>query len=130
MKHRGAVILLALGVAAAGFMSMGLVRAAEERPELGGPVVVSSSPKEGVSTSLEEGASASPREGASDSPSPRRSEEPEPVAESDEPGSSPVHKSVPPSSHKTKAEPVKPPSPRPGGGDDDDDGGGDDDGDD
>ncbi|MFC5834101.1 hypothetical protein [Nonomuraea insulae] len=110
MKHRGMVIILVLGLAAAGFMSVQLVRAADEGPDLGGPVVVSRSPAASTS-SMGRSAEPSPRAGS--------------TGKSAEPG-----EGERPAPRKTKAEPVKPPSPRPGGGDDDDDGGGDDDDDD
>ncbi|MBB6555157.1 hypothetical protein [Nonomuraea rubra] len=133
MKHRGTVILLGLLVAAAGVMSVELVRAADEELDLGGPVVVSpsSSPSAGSASrpvrTGDEGSVPDPvRTGTSE---PARTGEASPGAspgagKSGEPGAS-----VRPSPRKTKAEPVKPPSPRPGGGDDDDDdddGGGDD----
>ncbi|TDD24944.1 hypothetical protein [Nonomuraea diastatica] len=119
MKQRGTVILLVLAAAVAGFMSVGLVQAAEE-PDLGGPVVVTPSP-DGHSTS-------DPRT-SSPTPSGQKTSEP---AVSGSPSKSPGPRhSAGSTPRKTKAEPVKPPSPRPGGGDDDDDdgddGGGDDD---
>ncbi|MEV4172347.1 hypothetical protein [Nonomuraea sp. NPDC049709] len=122
MKHRGTMILLALGVAVAGVMSMGLVRAAGQNPDLGEPVVVSPSPSSPASA-VPSGRAGEPTSKAG---SPTGSPGAEPGG-SAEPGASER-----PTSRKSKAEPVEPPSPRPGGGgdDDDDDGGGDDDGDD
>jgi hypothetical protein len=79
MKRRASVVLLLAGMTAAGFLSAGLVRAADDGPDLGESVVVS--------------------------PSPART-------------TTAVRPSMAP---KTKAEPVKPPSPKPGGGEDDDD---------
>ncbi|MFG1702726.1 hypothetical protein ACFLIM_06000 [Nonomuraea sp. M3C6] len=110
MKHRGTMILLVLGVAVAGFMSVGLVRAADDGPDLGEPVVVERVPGERVTSTPASTASPSASTGNDGEPSPTKSA------------------SERPSPRKTKAEPVKPPSPRPGGGDDDDadddDGGG------
>ncbi|MEO3798427.1 hypothetical protein [Nonomuraea sp. B1E8] len=115
MKQRGTVILLVLAAAVAGFMSVGLVQAAEE-PDLGGPVVVTPSP-DGHRTD-------DPRT-SDPGPSGQTTSEP---AVSGSPSKSPEPRhSVGPTPRRTKAEPVRPPSPRPGGGDDDDDG---DDGDD
>jgi hypothetical protein len=116
MKQRAMVILLVLGAAAAGFLSVGLVHAAGGGPDLGGPVVVSPSPGSSLGS------------GPSDSHTPR------PTGDAGESTASTADKSAAkPTPRKTAAEPVKPPSPRPGGGggggDDDDDGGGDDDGD-
>nr|SBO92705.1 syntenic homolog of Saccharomyces cerevisiae YPR104C (FHL1) [Nonomuraea gerenzanensis] len=125
------MILLALAVAAAGVMSVELVRAADEELDLGGPVVVSPSSSPGSAS-----ASRSVREGDAGAPEDGATSEPPPQAEAS-PSATPTVSGEPvrserPTPRKTKAEPVKPPSPRPGGGgdDDDDDDGGDDDGDD
>ncbi|WP_188190484.1 hypothetical protein [Nonomuraea sp. SYSU D8015] len=115
MKHRAMVVLLVLGAAVVGFMSVGWVRAADSGPELGRPVVVTPSPD-------------SP-------PTPSRTDPPVSGSSGESTASTP-DKSTPqkstadkPTPRKSKAEPVKPPSPRPGGDgdDDDDDDGGDDD---
>ncbi|MDP4511063.1 hypothetical protein [Nonomuraea turcica] len=114
MKQRAMVMLFGLGAAVAGILSVGLVNAADRGSDLGEPVVVSPSP------------SGSPDR--SQSPSPGRSQSGD-AAHAPE-----KTESKRPTPRKTKAEPVKPPSPRPGGGDDDgsddDDDGGDDDDDD
>ncbi|TDD00636.1 hypothetical protein E1292_28240 [Nonomuraea deserti] len=114
MKQRGTVILLVLAAAVAGFMSVGLVQAAEE-PDLGGPVVVTPSP-DGHST-------YDPR---TSDPTPSGQKTSRPAVSGSPSKNTPRH-SAGPTPRRTKAEPVRPPSPRPGGGDDDDD---DDDGDD
>ncbi|MGR6923496.1 hypothetical protein ACU635_55345 [[Actinomadura] parvosata] len=144
MKHRGTVILLALVAAAAGVMTVGLVRAADEELDLGGPVVVSPSSGRGSAARPVRGDDGSApeqpaRAGDADDAGPASSAEASPEAgpepsKSDEPA-----RAERPAPRKTRAEPVKPPSPRPGGDDDGDDGGddgggsdggGDDDGDD
>ncbi|TYB55073.1 hypothetical protein FXF51_46255 [Nonomuraea sp. PA05] len=141
MKHRGTVILLALLAAGAGAMSVGLVRAADEELDLGGPVVVSPSSSPGGANASravrgDEGASEPVRtdDGAS---GPVRTDEagasePSRTGEASAAKSGEPVRSERPTPRKAKAEPVQPPSPRPGGGggDDDDDDGGDDDGDD
>ncbi|RVX47700.1 hypothetical protein EDD27_10647 [Nonomuraea polychroma] len=117
MKQRAMVMLFGLGVAVAGFLSVGLVNAADRGSDLGEPVVVSPSPS----------ASAAASPDRSQSPSPDRSQS------GDAAGTPQKTESKRPTPRKTKAEPVKPPSPRPGGvgdDDDDDDDGGDDDDDD
>ncbi|NJP89423.1 hypothetical protein HCN51_08190 [Nonomuraea sp. FMUSA5-5] len=137
MKHRGTVILLALVAAAAGVMTVGLVRAADEELDLGGPVVVSPSSGRGSAARPVRGDDGSPpeqpgRAGDTGDAEPATSAKASPKA-GPEPSKSerPVRAEQRPAPRKTKAEPVKPPSPRPGGDDDDDDdGGGDDDGDD
>ncbi|MGN9838361.1 hypothetical protein ACTMTI_09610 [Nonomuraea sp. H19] len=116
MKRGVMVVLLVVGVAAAGVMSMGLVRAADRGPDLGGPVVVSPSPVQEKSGSPVQG-----------SPEPAPSVNDEVGQSAGEPA---PENTARPTPRKTKAEPVKPPSPRPGGDgndDDDDDGDGDDD---
>jgi hypothetical protein len=108
MKHRAMVVLLVLGAAVAGFLSVGLVRAADDGPDLGEPVVVtpSAEPSPGPSLSGSTGRATTGDDGEGKAGTPEKST---------------------PTPRKIKAEPVKPPSPRPGGGgDDDDDGGGDD----
>ncbi|WP_326828907.1 hypothetical protein OIE13_27660 [Streptosporangium sp. NBC_01810] len=131
MKHRGAVILLVLGLVAVGFMSMGFMRAANEGSDLGGPVVVSPSPGRGGqgTPSASPGKSGEPGSGVN-------SGDPGSGVKSGDPGSASPGKSekparsAQPTPRKSKAEPVRPPSPRLGGGgddDDDDDGEGDDD---
>jgi hypothetical protein len=139
MKHRGTVILLALLVAAAGVVSVGLVQAADEELDLGGPVVVSPSSSPGTGSasrsvrSEDEGSVPDPaRTGQAGTSEPARAGEASPGASPGAVKSGEPVRSERPAPRKTKAEPVKPPSPRPGGGDDgdDDDGGGDDDGDD
>lgn len=126
MKHRALVVLLVLGAAAAGFMSVGWGRAAGG-PDLGDPVVVSPPPEPASERSPTSSSSARPSP-----PGPTGNGGESTVGTPDEstvgtPDESTPKKSTP-APRKTKAEPVKPPSPRPGGGggDDDDDDGGDD----
>ncbi|MEV0622372.1 hypothetical protein AB0I81_54280 [Nonomuraea sp. NPDC050404] len=132
MKHRGTVILLVLLAAAVAVTSVGLVQAADSGPDLGEAIMVSPSPlaspgRASASETLRTGESKPTQSGESD---PTRPGESPSVGSSPSPSAdrSPSER---PTARKTKAEPVKPLSPRPGGGDDDDDDdGGDDDGDD
>ncbi|WP_156325794.1 hypothetical protein [Nonomuraea sp. SBT364] len=109
MKRRAPLVVILVGVALAGFMAYGLAQVAGRGPELGGPVVVSHTANSGGTPAT------TPERTATPGTTPPETPTPTPTAS--------------PSKRKTKAEPVKPPSPRPGG-DDDDDGGDDDGGDD
>ncbi|MBF8191894.1 hypothetical protein ITP53_40690 [Nonomuraea sp. K274] len=136
MKHRAMVILLIVGVATAGFIWAGFVRAAEAPPDLGGPIVVTPSPGHGTHStpgSSSPGSDPTPGSGEptpvrSGEPTPARSGEPTPATSTTTAKTLEPTGTARPAPRKTKAEPVKPPSPRPGGDDDDDDDdGGDDD---
>lgn len=99
MKHRAMVILLVVAVAVAAIMVTGLlVQATEKESDLGGPVVVT------------------PRAKVSSEPAPSPQNTASRGVRTPAPGATP-----PPTRREPGAEPVTPPSPRPGGGDDDDD---------
>ncbi|AQZ66381.1 unnamed protein product [[Actinomadura] parvosata subsp. kistnae] len=126
------MILLALVAAAAGVMTVGLVRAADEELDLGGPVVVSPSSGRGSAARPVRGDDGSAPEQPGRAGDTGEAEPVSSAKASPEAGPEPSKSEEParaerPAPRKTKAEPVKPPSPRPGGGDDGDD---DDDGDD
>ncbi|SDJ54477.1 hypothetical protein [Nonomuraea jiangxiensis] len=138
MKRRVAVIFLLLGAVTAGFAAMELVRAVDNGPNLGKPVVVSPSSDEGgldtrppSTQPVGDSRSRAPGEGQSLSPGQGRSpaDDRSPASTVEPTPSGSAEPSARPTPRKTKAEPVKPPSPRPAGGDDDDDddGGADDD---
>ncbi|MFG1945521.1 hypothetical protein [Nonomuraea sp. NPDC048826] len=140
MKSRAPLLAILAGLLVAAVVTIGFVRVAASGPELGGPVVVSNEPP-GNAEPTEDAAIPEPTEDAAipepteDAATPQPTEStatpaPEtPASEDDTPEASARTPSV---SREAKAEPVRPPSPRPGGDDDDDDGDdhGDDDGDD
>ncbi|SDK09513.1 hypothetical protein SAMN05421874_105103 [Nonomuraea maritima] len=119
MKHRAMVILLVVAVAVAAIMATGLlVQATEREADLGGPVVVtprtkvSSEPTPNPQNTASRGVrtpGATPVPGAG-----------EPTATPDRPTPTPTQAGST-AQRENRAEPVAPPSPRPGGGDDDDD---------
>lgn len=146
MRYRGTVILLVLGVAVAGFMSVGLVRAAGQEADLGGPIVVTPEPSSAATSSprssdrlsgdasLPGTASPSAQDGTV-SPSAQDGREGRDGADrtARPSGQAEPHPSERAAERKRRAEPVAPPPPRIGGrgfADDDDGGGDDDDGDD
>ncbi|WP_336209990.1 hypothetical protein [Nonomuraea sp. LPB2021202275-12-8] len=113
MRRRAPLATLLIGATVAGFLAIGLVRAAGSGPDLGEPVVVSQTPMGSTRSRPDRTPSGEPP-AATSTPTATSGPSKQPAAS--------------PSARRTKAEPVPPPSPRPGGDDDDDDDdGGDDD---
>ncbi len=127
MKRRAPLVMIVAGVVLAGFMVYGFTLAAGSGPELGGPVVVSrSAGSEGAATP-ERTAAPEPAPETTPESTPEATREATPEATPEGTPAGTPEPAASPSKRKTKAEPVRPPSPRPGGDDDDDDDGGDDD---
>jgi len=134
MKRRAPLAALLIGVVLAGFVAFGFVRAASGGPNLGEPVVVSGTPVGGTGPTAERAGGQEP--GRTGSPaatalptatgSPITTGSPAATATATATAAagataSPSAEAERPSPRRTRAEPVKPPSPRLGG--DDDDGG-------
>ncbi len=104
MRRRAPLAALLIGMAVAGLVAIGFVRVAGSGPDLGGPVVISQTPL----------GSAQPRQDRTPAEPPSAG----PTSSGEAPTERPA---ITPSERTAKAEPVGPPSPRPGGDDDDDD---------